>query len=90
MSLANHLVRGLVGLAALFAISATTYAEVTYRIPRGFGWRQSVPLFLLDDEAVQKDLELSAEAARKLAQLKKLSEAETQGSRGTYSVDIVF
>lgn len=68
----KSVIRGCVVLVALMASATLAYAEIIYRIPKGFGWRQGIPLQLLEEEAVQKDLGLSAETAFNLAKWKEL------------------
>src|SRR5262245_16823218 len=59
-------------VAALFAIIRVAGAEIIYKIPKGFGWRQGVPVQLVEDDAVQSDLELDAATAHKLAGWKSM------------------
>lgn len=58
-------------LIGLIATATSAHAEIGYKIPNGFGWRQGIPLHLLENASVQKDLGLSAEAAVKLAKWKQ-------------------
>jgi hypothetical protein len=53
-------------------------AEVTYSLPSGFGWRKSVPLHLIKEEAVVSDLGLSADVAHRLQQLHAQIEKEVE------------
>ncbi len=63
-------------LILLFEVTGVAVAQLTYEIPAGFGWRQGLPFDLLEAEAVQKDLGLSAEKAHKLSLWKEsVSEA---------------
>ena len=54
-------------LIILLAIAGFAHAQISYKIPTGFGSRQGLPFDLLEVEAVQKDLGLSAETAYKLS-----------------------
>ncbi len=67
MSHKYNLTRCVTGLMFLLAIAGFAHAELSYKIPTGFGWRLGFPLHLLEVEAVQKDLGLSAEKAYKLS-----------------------
>jgi hypothetical protein len=53
-------------------------ADVTYSLPSGFGWRKSVPLHLIKEEAVVSDLGLSADVAHRLQQLQAQIEKEVE------------
>jgi hypothetical protein len=57
-------------LAFICVIPGIARSEISYKIPTGFGWRSGLPLHLLEVEAVQKDLGLSAEASHLLSQWK--------------------
>ncbi len=50
----------------LFEVTSLTQAQLTYQIPTGFGWRLGLPFDLLEAEAVQSDLGISADKAYKL------------------------
>ena len=67
MSHKYALIRCVTELMLLLAIAGSAHAQITYKIPTGFGWRQGLPLDLLEVEAVQKDLGLSAETSYKLS-----------------------
>jgi WD40 repeat protein len=51
------------GLVAFSAIVQMAGAEIIYRIPKGFGWHERVPVELLENDAVQSDLGIDAATA---------------------------
>jgi WD40 repeat protein len=62
----------LVTIWLLWLVPSNARSEISYKIPTGFGWRVGLPLHLVDLEAVQRDLGLTAEASYKLQRWKLL------------------
>lgn len=58
-------------------VSSEADAEV-YAIPKGFGWRASVPLQLIEDDAVVADLGLDPMVGQKLRNLHRKIQAEVE------------
>src|SRR5690349_600204 len=62
----------------IVAFSAEIRGEITTRVPGDFGWRKSVPLELITNPDVIKDLGLSEQVAEQLKNLHEETQVEAK------------
>ncbi|MFO0923386.1 MAG: WD40 repeat domain-containing protein [Pirellulales bacterium] len=66
-----------------WAIACQAHGEIIYKIPTSFGWRLGLPLHLLEQEAVQRDLGLTAEKSYMLSLWRESIESAAKSQIGS-------
>ncbi len=78
------------GMAVVLLIVRDTHAQIKRREPpSGFGWREGVPIQLVTkSSAVQKELGLSPDAVRKIAELQTQIAIESRLEPKEFSIEL--